>query len=376
MVYLNMVYLGVWDHRPHGEGAVLADARPAQPGGTMNDPSIPVRCPGRAAAWLLVVWIALAGSAAVAQAQPAAVPPGYGPVSVSLEDVAYPFPVQYMPLVLYGEDVRMAYMDIAPAGGPNGRSVVLLHGLNFFGEYWGSTIEALRDQGFRVVAVDQIGFGRSSKPVIPYTLGDHAANTRQLLEHLGIGEAAVVGHSFGGMLATRFALFYPEVTTHLAVVNQIGLTDARLERPWRYTDEVYREELARDYASIRSTFERYYVEWRPEFERHIRIHYGWTQSPDWPRLAMIRALNRQVIFAEPVVYDWPHIRPRTLVIGGEVDGPDFPALARNVAETIPNAELVLFPNVGHNPHLEAPELFQPALIRFLRSDPLPREGGP
>jgi pimeloyl-ACP methyl ester carboxylesterase len=337
----------------------------------MNDLSVSARGLGRTAA-LLVAWTVLAAAAADAQSPPAALPPEYGPVSISLEAVAYPFPVQHMPLTLYGEDVRMAYMDVAPAGVPNARTVVLLHGLNFFGEYWAGTMEALRSAGFRVIAVDQIGFGRSSKPDIPYALGDHAANTRRLLEYLGIERVAVVGHSFGGMLATRFTLFYPDVTTHLVVVNQIGLTDARLSRPWRYTDEVYREELERDYPSIRSTFERYYVQWRPEFERHIRIHHGWTQSADWPRLAKIRALNRQVVFAEPVVYDWPHIRPRTLVIGGQVDGPDFPALARNVAETIPNAELVLFPGVGHNPHLEAPHLFHPALIRFLRTDPLPQ----
>jgi pimeloyl-ACP methyl ester carboxylesterase len=287
------------------------------------------------------------------------------PVSISLEDVPYPFPVQHMPLVLSGQDLRMAYMDVAPVGRATGRAVVLLHGLNFFGEYWGGTIEALRNEGFRVIAVDQIGFGRSSKPIIPYTLGQHAANTRKLLEKLGISEAAVVGHSFGGMLATRFALAYPEFTSHLALVNQIGMTDQRLDRPWRPTDEVYREELERDHGAIRRTFERYYVEWRPEFERHIRVHHGWTLSSEWPRLAMIRALNRQVIFSEPVVYDWPHIRAKTLVIGGEVDGPDFPGLARRVAATIPDARLVLFPGVGHNPHLEAPELFHPALIRFL-----------
>jgi pimeloyl-ACP methyl ester carboxylesterase len=292
-------------------------------------------------------------------------------VSVNLEDVEYPFPVDYMAFTIYGRDLRMAYMDVEPVGTPNGQTVVLLHGLNFFGEYWGTTIEALRNAGFRVVAVDQIGFGRSSKPVIPYTLGDHAANTRRLLEHLEIERTAIVGHSFGGMLATRFALFYPEVTTHLVLVNQIGMSDARLSRPWRYTDEVYEANLQRDYQAIRSNIERYYVEWRPEFERHIRIHYGWTQSPEWPRLAMVRALNQQIIYAEPVVYDWPHIQPWTLVIGGEVDGPDFPGQARVVAETIPNAQIVLFPNVGHNPHLEAPDLFQPELIRFLESEPLP-----
>lgn len=323
----------------------------------------------RPTAWLVLLCL-VHGLPATAQDATSAGGSDQRPVSISLEDVEYPFPVDFISLQLQGEELRMAYMDVAPVGEPNGRSVVLLHGLNFFGEYWGGTIESLRQEGFRVVAVDQVGFGRSSKPALPYTLGLHAANTRRLLDHLGVERAAIVGHSFGGMLATRFALVYPEVTTHLALVNQIGLTDQRLSRPWHPTEEVFREELGRDLPAIRRTFERYYVEWRPEFERHVRVHHGWTLSGDWPRLAMIRALNRQVIYSEPVVHDWPHIRPRTLVIGGEVDGPDFPALARRSADAIPNAELVLFPGVGHNPHLEAPELFRPALIRFLHSEPL------
>jgi pimeloyl-ACP methyl ester carboxylesterase len=340
----------------------------------MKNPIVEGACKaGRAAGWIALLCL-VSGSRTLAQGALAPDSADHRPVSISLEDIEYPFPVDFMSLELHGEELRMAYMDVAPAGTPNGQSVVLLHGLNFFGEYWGGTIEALRREGFRVVAVDQVGFGRSSKPILPYTLGMHAANTRRLLNHLGIERAAIVGHSFGGMLATRFALVYPELTTHLALVNQIGLTDQRLSRAWRPTEEVFREELGRDLTAIRRTFERYYVDWRPEFERHIRIHHGWTLSGDWPRLAMIRALNRQVIYSEPVVHDWPHIHPRTLVIGGEVDGSDFPALARRSAEAIPNAELVLFPEVGHNPHLEAPALFRPALIRFLRSDPLPVGG--
>jgi pimeloyl-ACP methyl ester carboxylesterase len=305
--------------------------------------------------------------AAEAAAQQARPPADYGPVSITLEDLPYPHPVSHLPLTMYGQDVRMAYMDVAPAGPANGRTVVLLHGMNFFGEYWAATIEALRAEGFRVVVPDQIGYGRSSKPILPYTLHDMAYNTRALLQRLGVQEAAVVGHSMGGMVASRFASSYPDMTTHLGLVNMIGLEDARRQRPWRPTDDVYRANLERSYQEILEGQQRYYVEWRPEYEKYVRIHYGWTLSSDWPRFAMVRALNQQMIYTEPVVYEWPHIRARTLVIGGEQDGPNFPALARRVAETIPNAELVLFPDVGHNPHLEAQDRFFPALIRFLRS---------
>lgn len=314
-----------------------------------------------------VVALFCAPSSMEAQYPPTAPLPSWGPVSINLEEIEYPFPVKYLPLTLYGEEVRLAYMDESPAGAPKGRTVVLLHGMNFFGEYWGGTMRALLDRGFRVIAIDQIGFGRSSKPLIPYTLGDATLNIRALLDELGIARAAIVGHSMGGIMATRFAFFYPDVATHLVLVNQIGMTDGRLDRPWRRTEEVYASNLQRSYDAVRANFVRYYVRWHPASEEYIRIHYGWTLSADWPRLAMIRSSIQQMMFAEPIVHDWPHIRSRTLVIGGTEDGPSYPELARRVAETIPGARLHLIPEVGHNPHLEAPDRFLPALIEFLES---------
>lgn len=288
-------------------------------------------------------------------------PPDWGPVSINLEDIAYPHPVDFLELEHYGETMRMAFMDVAPTAPANGRTVVLLHGMNFFGEYWAGTIDALTAEGFRVVVPDQIGYGRSSKPILPYSLHFKAWNTRRLLEHLGIAEAAIVGHSMGGMVAARFAFSYPEATSRLVTVNQIGLTDSRIGRAWSPP----RPALNRSYEAILQGQQRYYVEWKDEYMKYVRIHYGWTLSGDWPRMAMVRALQGQVIFQDPVVYDWPHIQVPTLVMGGAEDGPRFPELAGNAAESFPHGELVLFPNVGHNPHLESPEQFHAELIRFL-----------
>jgi pimeloyl-ACP methyl ester carboxylesterase len=114
---------------------------------------------------------------AAAQAPAVKAPSDVKPGSITYEEVPYPYPVSYLPLTMYGQDVRMAYMDVPPAGQPNGRTVVLLHGMNFGGFYFGGPIELLRNAGFRVVAPDQIGFGRSSKPIIPYNFHDMAANS-------------------------------------------------------------------------------------------------------------------------------------------------------------------------------------------------------
>src|SRR5271163_1248788 len=130
------------------------------------------------------------------------------PGSITYEDVPYPYPVTYLPLTLYGQDVRMAYMDIPPAGQPNGRTVVLLHGMNFGGFYWGGPIDALRKEGFRVVVPDQIGFGRSSKPIIPYTSPDGAINPPPRLHSFGIEGGVMGAPAGGGRRGPGFPVFY------------------------------------------------------------------------------------------------------------------------------------------------------------------------
>src|SRR5207248_4091152 len=176
------------------------------------------------------VILALAGWSAVAQAQTPAAPPtptDVKPGSINCEDCPYPYPSSYLPLTLYGQDVRMAYMDVPAEVTPTGHTVVLLHGNNFAGFYFGGPIDVLRKRGFRVVVPDQIGYGRSSKPIMPYNFSDMARNTRLILQNLKIDKVMVVGHSMGGMLAARFATQYPAMVDRLVLYNPIGLVDGR-----------------------------------------------------------------------------------------------------------------------------------------------------
>jgi pimeloyl-ACP methyl ester carboxylesterase len=295
------------------------------------------------------------------------------PGSITYEGIEYPYPVAYLPLTLYGQDVRMAYMDVPPAGQPNGRTVMLFHGMNFGGFYFSGPIEVLRKEGFRVVVPDQIGFGRSSKPVIPYNFHDMALNSRRLLQSLGISKVTIVGHSMGGMLSARFAASFPDITERAVIYDPIGLTDPRYERPWRSADDAYKATMAQTndqrWQGFYANIQRYFPSpgaWKPEYEKYVCILYAPTLSGDWPRLAMVRSIYQQMLYLDPVVYDWPKIKLKTLVIGGERDGQDFPKLAKHIADSIPGAELVIIPNAGHVPHLEVPDAFYPALLKFLR----------
>src|SRR5215472_12893123 len=116
----------------------------------------------------------------------------------------------------------MAYMDVKPMAPANGKTVVLFHGKNFCAATWQDTISALTGAGYRAIAVDQIGFCKSSKPAhYQFSLQQLAGNTHALLSSLGISRATIIGHSVGGMLGLRYALTFPDDVDLLMLVNPI-----------------------------------------------------------------------------------------------------------------------------------------------------------
>src|SRR5690606_30629896 len=167
--------------------------------------------------------------------------------------------------------------DVEPET-PNGETVLLLHGKNYCAATWEATITALADAGFRAVAMDQIGFCKSSKPEHDkFTLHQLAANTRALQGSLGIEKTHVVGHSMGGMLAARYALMYPDATAQLLMLNHIGLEDWKaLGVPWRSVDDWFVREKATTAESIRDYQREVYFngDWKPEYDRWVEMLAG------------------------------------------------------------------------------------------------------
>ena len=322
-------------------------------------------------------WIAaflLAVSALVAQAEPQ-------PLGIGLEEFAYPFEVHYLPLTMENQPVKMAYMDIAPAGAANGRVALLLHGRNFSGFYWERTIRFLSDAGYRVLVPDQIGFGKSSKPDIGLSFHQLARNTRALLDSLGVDRAVVIAHSMGCMLGARFALMYPMQVERLVLESPIGLEDYRLKVPYATNEELAREAAAMTKQDIERFYRGYFVSWRPEYQVFAEIQYRWGLGPDADRINRTTAHTYQLAYEQPVLYELPLIGARTLIVGG---AKDRSAIGRNrvsaevretmgrftelipaAARSMPNAEATLFEEVGHIAHLEITERFHSRLQSFL-----------
>src|ERR1041384_4041091 len=104
--------------------------------------------------------------------------------------------------------------------GGRGPSVVLIHGLGGFAEYWRHNAAALATRA-TVYALDLPGFGRSSKPHTRYPLAFFATAVRGFMDALGIGQAAIIGHSFGGAVAATYALTHPSRVERVALLGAI-----------------------------------------------------------------------------------------------------------------------------------------------------------
>jgi pimeloyl-ACP methyl ester carboxylesterase len=309
-----------------------------------------------------------------------------GAIGIDLESVVYPFPVAFLPLVLEATDVRMAYMDVAPQGRANGKTVVLLHGKNFCGLYWERTIREAGAHGYRVVVPDQIGWGKSSKPAIAYSFDGLAKNTALLLDTLGLRRVSIVGHSTGGMLATRFARMYPDRVERLVLQDSIGMEDYRRVIAPLSFEALYAQELRLDPSAIRRVFANYLAD--PArlglFSREIEIEIGVLASADYPVRARASALAYRMIYEQPVCYEYDLIAAPSLVVAGAADHTaplatfaepaDRPklgriaALAERTARALQDGRFVEIPDCGHVPHVERPATFLPALFDFLRRD--------
>lgn len=300
-----------------------------------------------------------------------------------LSEYNYPFPVRYYSFKSQNQELRMAYMDIAPE--KNTRGVfVLLHGKNFPGAYFEQIINSLTTEGFRVIVPDQIGFGKSSKPAAyQYSFQTLATNTQGLLKTLGVEKYKLLGHSMGGMLATRMSLMYPESVTQLFLVNPIGLEDWKTMTSYRSIDENYRAELNNSPEKIRQyQLDSYYDgKWRADYDKWLEIPTGWIQGPDYPLLAWNAALTSDMIFTQPVFYEFKNIKtPTVLIIGlrdrtaiGKAWAPEnmkkkmgnYPALGKQAARMIPKAKLEELQGLGHMPFIEDYPAFLKAMKRHL-----------
>lgn len=306
-------------------------------------------------------------------------------LDIMLTNYEYPFMVDFFHFNSQQQDLKMAYMDVQPLE-DNGKVVVLMHGKNFNGAYWKTTVDVLTSEGYRVIVPDQIGFGKSSKPFgYQFSFQQLAHNTKDLLDHLSIDKISMLGHSMGGMLATRFTLMYPDNVEKMILENPIGLEDWKVVAPYTSIDDHYKNELKANYESTQAYQLAFYYDnnWKHEYDEWVYLLTGWAEHPEYPTVAWNNAQTADMIFTQPVLYEFHNIKVPTLLIIGTRDrtaiGKNkvkddqlrekmglYQHLGKETQNRIHSSILVELDNIGHLPHIEAFDLFINPFLEFLK----------
>lgn len=308
------------------------------------------------------------------------------PEDLNGSNFTYPWPVKLFQFSTQKDQtLEMAFMDVAPTGPTNGKMAVLLHGRNFCGPTWGATAKVLAAAGYRVILPDQVGFCKSQKPDrYQFSLQQLASNTYRLLAKLGISKVTVIGHSMGGMLGTRFSLMYPGNVTELVLTNPIGLEDWKaLGVPWQDLDTTWASEKASTYTSIRGYEQAaYYVgTWDPSYDVWVNMLLNIYTGSKADKFTWNQALVVDMVLTQPVVYEFPLLKPKTLLLIGAKDNTaigkawspadvqaklgHYDVLGPQTAAAIPGSTLIVFEDLGHAPQIQAPDRFHAALLGWL-----------
>lgn len=256
-----------------------------------------------------------------------------------------------------GGRANLYYLDPQPDGKP---AVLLLHGLGANSSSWQLQMPALVEVGFRPLALDIPGFGRSRLPG-KWSIVRAAAAAAGLLQDLNTGPAFVVGISMGGTVGLQFALDYPQLVKKLVLVNTFAhLRPAQpggwLYFAWRF---VLVHTLGLD-TQARFVSKRIFPGTDQEFLRHELIAQISQADPGAYRAAM-RSLG---------LYDartrLDELKMPVLVVTGEKDTTVPLHVQRDLAEGIPKAHQVKIAGAGHAVTVDQPGAFNAALLDFIQ----------
>jgi len=245
--------------------------------------------------------------------------------------------------------------------GANGPAVVLVHGLGLNRRAWQWQVPALAGR-YRVVTVDLYGHGDSAPPPSPPSLSLFSGQIDQVLDRLGIGRAAVVGFSLGGMITRRFAMDRASRLWALAILHSAHARDRAAHDAIQA--RVHQARAEGPAATVEAALDRWftppYRTLHPEIMNLVR---GWIMA------------NRKEVYAsiyqvlvdgvDELVAPTPPISVPTLVMTGDEDHGNSPTMSRAIAAEIEGSRLIILTGMRHMAMTEAPELFNRHLLSFL-----------
>jgi 3-oxoadipate enol-lactonase len=252
-----------------------------------------------------------------------------------------------MPTVKVG-DINIYYESHG-----DGEALLLIMGYGAYSGHWTPVIPNFSRQ-YRVIVFDNRGTGRSDKPNMPYTIKMMADDARGLLDAIGIESAHVLGESMGGMIAQELALNYPDRVKSLILgctfcggTMVIQPTPEALE--FLTSPEMAKlsvEERAR--MTVPWLWNQEFIDKNPEaVEMYVAI------TSEYPTPIHGFVCQAQAVAAHNTYDRLSQIKAPTLVIVGDADRIIPAGNSAILASSIPNAELVILKNAGHDFFVDA-----------------------
>jgi 3-oxoadipate enol-lactonase len=259
---------------------------------------------------------------------------------------------------------RMAYDEVSPPH-PKG-TVLLLTGTGANRLTWYKQLDVF-GRAFRTLALDYRDTGDSDPVSEPYTIADLADDGAFVLSALEVQRAHVVGISLGGFVALQMALRHPERVEKLVLVSTSAGGSARIPPSPEQMAQMRQRVLEVQEVGERMQRALAMVTAPGYFESHPE---DWDRIAEWARYrpmgqeAFIR--QGQAALTHDVSGQLDHIQAPTLVVHGELDA-EVPENGRYLAEHIPGAKFLLYPNTGHLVDLERAEEFNQDVLAFLEN---------
>jgi pimeloyl-ACP methyl ester carboxylesterase len=246
-----------------------------------------------------------------------------------------------------------------------GTAVVFLHGLGASMYSWRKTLPPVAAAGYRVIAIDNRGFGFSDKPAHGYTNAEYARLVVALLDSLHISSAVLVGHSMGGAIAAEVALAHPDRVRGLVLIDAAGygvrfpgvLTAARS----RIIGAIVTRFRSRWVTGriLRST----YADPRKVTEADIDQYYAPVPEPDYGRA--LRGVLREFRF-DTLVGRLGGLQTPTLVLWGDADRWIPVRDGGRLARELPRGAFIVIPHTGHAAAEESPDEVNRLVLDFLK----------
>lgn len=247
---------------------------------------------------------------------------------------------------------KQANYKIAGTGEP----VLILHGWGGSSDSWVRTQEFLARKDYKVIIPDFPGFGKSRTPLRPWSVDDYVNWLNDFISGLGLEKFFLVGHSFGGRVAVKFAIKYPEKIKKLILCGSAGIKP----KPGLKTRIIFL------FSRIgNATFTpKHFVRFK---DGARNIFYSFLRNKDYVKANGTMKETIKKILEEDLLPNLSEIKTKTLIIWGNLDRMVPVKYAYIFKQKIQNSELQILPKSGHSPHLEEPEKLAEIIIQFIKT---------